>query len=117
MLRLATDADFNGKALSGIRAREPSLDIVSVHEVGLSDTPDPEILEWSAAEGRILISHDRNTMRRFANERVAANLRMPGVFIIRNTWNRISLMIDEILIVALCSDQYEWADQVIFLPL
>lgn len=117
MLRLATDADFNGNALAGIRAREPNLDIVSVHEVGLSDEPDPGILNWAATEGRILISHDRKTMCRFANERIAAGLPMPGLFVIRDTWHQVGLMIDEILLVAHCSDQYEWADQVTFLPL
>jgi hypothetical protein len=117
MLRLATDADFNGKALAGIRLRQPDLDIVSVHEVDMSDAPDPDVLEWAATEDRIVISHDRNTMTAHAKRRVAAGLPMPGVFIIHNTSNRLSLIIDEILIVANCSDQHEWTDQVKFLPL
>lgn len=117
MLRLATDANFNGNALDGLRRREPALDIVSVHEVGLSDAPDPEVLEWAAVEGRPLISHDRGTMVRFANERIAAGLPMPGVFIIRNTWNRVGDMVDEILMVAHCSEPHEWVDRVVFLPL
>lgn len=117
MLRLATDADFNGNVLDAIRRREPALDIVSVHEVSLSDAPDPEVLEWAAAEGRPLISHDRRSMTRFANERILAGLPMPGVFIIRNTWNRVGDMVEEILTVAHCSEAHEWVNRVAFLPL
>ena len=74
MLRLATDANFNGRVLSGLRSREPALDVVSIHEVGMSDFKDPEVLEWAAAEGRILVSHDRRTLRKFAEDRVTAGL-------------------------------------------
>jgi hypothetical protein len=117
MLRLATDADFNGNALAGLRRREPALDIVSVHEAGLSNSPDPEVLEWAATQARPLISHDRRTMVRFANERIATGLPMPGLFIIRNTWNRVGDMVEEILTVAHCSEAHEWSSRVVFLPL
>lgn len=117
MLRLATDADFNGDALEGMRRRAPELDVVSVHEVGRSDLSDPEVLEWAAREGRPLVTHDRNTMVRHATERIGAGLAVPGLFVIRNTWNRVGDMVEEILLVALCSEAHEWTDQVVFLPL
>lgn len=117
MLRLAADANFNGNALEGIRRREPALDILSVHDVGLSDLPDPDVLAWAAAEGRPLVTHDRRTMVRFANERVAAGLPMPGLFVIRNTWHRVGDMVEEVLMVALASEPQEWADVVVYLPL
>jgi hypothetical protein len=38
------------------------------------------VLEWAASEGRVLLTHDVNTLTAFAYERIAADLPMPGVF-------------------------------------
>jgi hypothetical protein len=114
---MASDADFNGKLFRALRQRQPDLDLVRVQDVALRTAADPDVLAWTASEGRILLSHDRQTMTRFAYERVAAGLPMPGVFIIRNRPDQIGQMVEEILVVALCSTQEEWKDQVVFLPL
>jgi hypothetical protein len=53
-----------------------------VQDVGLTGADDPTILEWAAAGGRILFTHDVSTMTRFAYERVAAGLAMPGVGVV-----------------------------------
>jgi len=116
MLRMASDADFNGDVLRGLFRRRPDLDLIRVQDVGLRTADDETILEWAAAEGRILLTHDRTTMPNFAYQRVRAGRPMPGVFVIRNR-PPLGDMIDEILLVALCSSQEEWKDRVEFLPL
>jgi hypothetical protein len=55
-------------------------------------------------------------MTNFAYERMRSGQPMPGVFVIRNK-PPLGRMIDEILLVALCSSQEEWKDRVEFLPL
>jgi len=117
MLRLATDADVNGKFYRASRRRLPDLDIVRAQDVGLRTAADPRVLEWAASEGRILVSSDRKTMIRFAGDRLAAGLPMPGVFIIRDQQDQIGQMVEAILIPILCSEQHEWDGQVQFLPL
>lgn len=117
MLRLATDADLHGPLYRALLRAQPDLDIVRAQDVGRRTAPDPEVLEWAASEGRILLSHDRKTMTKFAYERVAAGLPTPGVFIIRNRPGQVGRMVQEILLVALGSEQDEWKDQVQFLPI
>lgn len=117
MLRLATDADFNGKVYRALLRKLSELDMVRAQDVGLRTAEDPEILAWAATEGRILLTHDRDTMSGFAYQRVAAGLSMPGVFVIRDRRNQIGQMVEDILIPVLCSDQDEWKDQVQFLPI
>ena len=53
-----------------------------VRDVGLAAAPDPMILEWAAAHGLILLTHDRKTIPPFAYARVSAGLAMPGVFLV-----------------------------------
>jgi hypothetical protein len=44
MLRLASDENLHGGIVRGLRRREPDLDLVTVQEVGLDQTPDDAIL-------------------------------------------------------------------------
>jgi hypothetical protein len=115
MLRLASDADVKGPILDGLFARQPDVDLVRVQDVGLRTASDPEILEWAAADQRIMISHDRNSMTAFAYDRIRAGLTMPGLFIIRDQ-PPFGPTIDEILLADACSTQDEWKDKVEFLP-
>jgi predicted nuclease of predicted toxin-antitoxin system len=90
--------------------------ISSAQNVGLSATPDPEILAWAAAEGRILLTHDRDTMPNFANERVRAGQPMPGVFLVSNRMP-LGQAIDELLLAIACLSLEECKDCVRFFPL
>ena len=57
MLRFAADENFNNDIVRGLRRRKPELDIVRVQEAGLSGAVDPDVLEWAAREGRVLLTH------------------------------------------------------------
>ncbi len=79
MIRLAADQNFNHDIVRGLLRRKPDLDIVLAQDVDLSTADDATILEWAARQGRILLTHDVNTITRYAFDRVRANLPMPGV--------------------------------------
>jgi hypothetical protein len=85
--------------------------------VGLKAASDPDILAWAAVDGRIVLTHDRQTMAGFAYDRVTAGLPMPGVFVVENRPTRIGEMADDALFVIDGSEPAEWADRVEFLPL
>ena len=57
-LRLATDEDFNGDIIRALRTRLAGLDLLRAQDAGKMHTPDPQVLEWAAAEGRVLLTHD-----------------------------------------------------------
>jgi predicted nuclease of predicted toxin-antitoxin system len=66
MLRLASDADVHGDILRGLRRRLPDIDLVRAQDALPEAASDPEVLAWAAAENRVLITNDRNTMIKFA---------------------------------------------------
>ena len=78
MLRLAADENFNNNIVRGLLRRKPDLDIVRIQDAGLSGADDPTVLEWSAQEGRILLTHDVSTITHHAHERVRAGKSMPA---------------------------------------
>jgi predicted nuclease of predicted toxin-antitoxin system len=116
MLRLQSDADVPGPLIDGLRQRHPAIDLVRAQEVGLRTAPDPIVLEWAATEGRIVISRDKRSLIKHANDRVLAGLPMPGVFLLRK---RVASgqLIDEIILLDGVSEQWEWRDQVTWIPL
>jgi hypothetical protein len=67
-------------------------------------------------EGRVLITHDVRTMTRFAYERVARGEPMPGVIEVRAR-APIGPVIDDLLLVLMCSTMEEFCDRVLYVPL
>ena len=116
MLRFLADEDFNRIIVRGVLRARPEIDIVRVQDIGLRTENDPEVLDRAAAEGRILLTHDEQTMPAYAYERVLASLVMPGVFVVQQE-ESISRIIEEIILLAECSLEGEWQGQVIYLPL
>jgi hypothetical protein len=116
MLRLLTDENFNGDILRGILLRKPELDIVRAQDTDLESAPDPNVLAWSAAEDRIVLTHDRATMPDYAYQRVAAGQVMSGVFVVSDRLP-VGQAIEQILFINEFSEQAEWSGRVIYLPL
>ncbi len=77
---------------------------------------DPEILQWAAEHGRVVVSHDVNTMSAFAYERLEAGLPMSGLILASNALS-IGLLIDEIRIIVQCATLVEFEGKVLHLPL
>ena len=116
MVRFVADENFNNNIVRGLLRRKPDLDIVRVQDVGLSGADDPTVLEWAAQEERVLLTHDVTTMTRYAYERVQEGRLMPGVFEVSRAVP-IGRAIEDLLLLAECSLDGEWEEQVRYLPL
>jgi len=116
MFRLLTDENFNGDVLRGLLLRRPDLDTVRVQDVGLAGADDPDVLAWAADQNRIVLTHDRATMARFARERVAAGNSFPGMFVLNDRMS-VGQAIEEILLIVECCEASEWTGVVAYLPL
>ncbi|MCC6187603.1 MAG: DUF5615 family PIN-like protein [Anaerolineales bacterium] len=116
MLRLAADENFNNDIVRGLLRRRPDLDIVRIQDAGLTGAADPVVLEWAAAENRLLLTHDVTTLTRHAYARVAAGQRLPGVIEVSRLVP-LSQAIEEILLLAELSLDGEWEGQILYLPL
>ncbi|MGH7959460.1 MAG: DUF5615 family PIN-like protein [Opitutaceae bacterium] len=116
MLRLLADENLNHDLIRGVLRRLPSLDLLRVQDVGLREVDDPTVLEWAARNGRIVLTHDVNTMPAFAYDRIRRNEPMPGMFVVSQQ-AALAGLIDDLLLIAECSDGNEWDGRVIYLLL
>jgi hypothetical protein len=117
VLRLLADENFKYDLVRGVLRRRPHMDILRVQSVGLSRTEDPKLLAWAAQEQRVLLTHDVNTMTRYAFERIQRAEPMAGVFVVHQQGAAPSAIIDDLLLLDECSETYEWFGQILYLPL
>ncbi|MCC6298810.1 MAG: DUF5615 family PIN-like protein [Anaerolineales bacterium] len=116
MLLLAADENFNNDILRGLLRRLPSLDVVRIQDTGLTRAIDPVVLEWAAQQNRVLLTHDKNTLIKFAFERVLEGKRMPGVIEVDRSVPT-GVAIDDILLLAVSSEIGDLEGRIIYLPL
>jgi hypothetical protein len=113
--RFQADADFNNKIVTGLRRREPAVEIRSAREGDVIGRPDPLVLLIAAHAGRILLTHDRNTMPgHFAA--LQSNRSSPGVMIVAQDLD-IGAAIEDLLLIWAATEATEWVDRVGYLPL
>jgi hypothetical protein len=115
-MRFLADENFHAHIINGVLRRRPEVDILRVQDVGLAGADDPTVLAWAASEGRVLLTHDVNTITAFAYERARQTLPMPGLVEVSLSVP-IHAAIEDILLLAECSVEGEWEGQVIYLPL
>lgn len=94
-MRFATDENFDGRLLEGLKARLPELDIARVQDTNMMGASDPELLNWLADEERILLTHDVETIPRFVYERIRAGLPVPGIIEVKRSFP-LGRLIDEL---------------------
>jgi hypothetical protein len=114
-VRFQADADLNRHIIAAVKRREPMVDFQTAQEAGLTGLDDPAVLAVAASEGRLLVSHDRQTMPRhfaqFIQQRTS-----PGLLIVSQHLP-VSQAAEELLLIWFASEAEEWINQISFLPL
>lgn len=114
--RLAADENFNGRIVRALFRLYPTLDLVLVRDALPEGTADPEVLIWTASQGRVLLTHDLATMIGFAYQRLDRGLAMPGLVAAPMNLGVGAVVADlAILFEVLSPDEVD--GQIIFLPL
>jgi len=116
MIRFLLDENFNGKIVRGLRARKADVDMLRVQDTELYGADDSTVLEWAAQEGRIILTHDLDTMTKYANQRIAQRLPLAGVIFVRDTLP-VAKVIEDLLTIVSASEASEWENRRDFLPL
>ena len=62
-IRFQADEDLNEDIVSGVLRRVPEIDFQTSSEANLESLGDLEVLASAAREHRVLVTHDRRTMR------------------------------------------------------
>lgn len=109
--RFQADADFNQRIVAATVRREPAIDFRTADEAGLRGLLDPEVLARTAADGRVLVSHDRKTMPYHFGE-LLKRASSPGVLIFPQ-YLPIGVVVEELVLIWAATDASEWTDRLL----
>jgi hypothetical protein len=105
-LRFQADVHLNQLILRAACHREPALDFQTAEAAGLGSLPDPEVLDRAAAEGRVLLTHDHQTMPRHFAAFITAR-QSAGLLLIPQSLPIVSV-VDDMLLICATMDAEEW---------
>ena len=113
--RFQADADFNHKIIRGLRRCDAAIDFQDAPAGRIIGLPDIEVLSVAAAVGRVLVSHDRNTMpAHFAQ--FLSTRSSPGLIIVDQGLD-IGRAIEELLLIWEATDITEWEGTIGYVPI
>jgi predicted nuclease of predicted toxin-antitoxin system len=114
--RFLADHDLNEHIVVGVQRREPAIEFRRVRDIGMSNSPDAEILEYADRHSLMVVSHDVNTMPAEAYTRLAEGKTIAGLLMVQQI-HPVGLIIENLTLIWLASEAEEWKNQVCFLPL
>jgi hypothetical protein len=118
-MRLAAilfDEDAHGPILAGLRLHHPDIDALGEREVLPEGTLDPDVLEWAAAQGRVVVTHDKRTMTAAARDRMRSGLPFPGMIVVPQRYP-VGRAIRDIVELVARSVECPLEDRIAYLPL
>ena len=100
--RFQADNDLRGSIRTGVLRNEPSIDFQSALAARLDGIPDPEVLRLAMVQGRIVVSHDENSMPGHFGGFLNGGNRSRGVLIVPQE-APVGKIIESILLVWIAS--------------
>ena len=115
-VKLLFDEDVDHRILRGLRRAQSQVDVRTVTDVGVGARSDAEVLALAAAQERLLVSQDVNTMTAEHSEFVRAGNRSAGiVFVPRDI--SIGDAVRDLVLICEASTAEEWVNRIDFLPI
>jgi hypothetical protein len=112
--KFIADADLNERISNGVRMREPTVDFLSASDGETRGLPDRQVLELAVAAGRVLVSHDCNTMTGEFYRLMKQGHSSPGL-VVRQDLDT-GRAVEDLLLIWAASDE-EMRDRVRWVPM
>lgn len=114
-IRFQADVHLPQIILHAACRREPALSFQTAEAAGLGGLPDPDALDRAAEEGRVLVTHDLQTMPRHFAEFITTR-QSAGLLLIPPSLPLASA-VDDLLLIWSTMDAEEWINLMWYLPL
>jgi hypothetical protein len=115
-IRFQADNDLRSSIRAAVVRREPAIDFQSARDAKLDGVPDPRVLQMAMEQGRILVSHDVNSMPVHFGRFLAEGHHSPGLFLVHQE-APTALVVESLLLIWLASEAEEWVDGIRWLLL
>jgi hypothetical protein len=102
-----------------VYALEPSvlINVIGQPHAPPKRTPDPEVLDYAAQVGALVVSLDKSTMVKFAIDRINAGLPMAGLLVIPSDQASRRQVAEDMVLIWSITTPEEWYNRIEYLPL
>jgi hypothetical protein len=120
-LAFLLDENLRGPLWHGIQHHNAQgVDVLDVVCVGEQNAPplgtlDPDLLLWSEANGRLLITRDSNSMPGHLADHLSAGHHSPGILMLRRRWT-IPAVIGMLVLYDQTADPHSLVDRIDHIP-
>jgi hypothetical protein len=105
-IRFLADNDLRNSIRTGVLRHEPSVDFLSANAASLHGLSDLEVLRVAAAQNRLLVSHDENSMPAHFRDFITGNS-SPGLLMVPQG-APAARVIESIVLIWIASESEEW---------
>jgi hypothetical protein len=114
-VRYLADEDFRQPIVKAIRRLEPSIEVTSARELGLSGYTDGDVLTFAQQNNWIVLSHDVNTLKSTADDRVLKQLGVAGVILVAQS-KPTRIVAEALVQIWATTTMEDWRDVIVFVP-
>jgi len=116
MIGILADQNFSGPILNGLKLRLPKINILRAVDLGIGRYIDDKILERAHSDGRVILTHDLRTFEKFAYLRIEKGKGVSGVVLVLDSLS-IGHAIEQLVLVLECTNDDEWSNFILRLPI
>jgi hypothetical protein len=113
--RFLADEDLRGSIVRAVRRAAPTVIFTTVVEQGWSSATDENVLDAAWQEHWLVVSHDVNTMKAIAEQRVSQGRGLHGLFLAPQR-RSVPMVAECIVLIAEASEFEEWRNRIVYLP-
>lgn len=114
-IRFQADADLNQIIVAAVVRRFPEASFRSATDAALAGLHDLEVLAIAARDGRLLVTHDKNTMPIHFGEFIRKTA-SPGVVVVPQSVP-VGRVLEDLALIFIASEAEEWTNRIAYLPL
>lgn len=116
MIRYQADNDLNRRIVAATYRREPAIDFQTAQTARLDGLDDRTILQRAAEEGRILVTHDKRTMRRHLAGYLRDGHQSPGVLLVIPQDAPLATVVDTLVLIWADGHPEDWENAITVIP-
>ena len=93
----------------------PAIDFRTAVAAGLANVKDPDVLDLTARDRRILVTHDQTTMPAHFSEFVRSS-DSPGLIVVPQHL-ATHVVVDDLILIWTATQPAEWINRIMYLPI
>jgi hypothetical protein len=115
-IRYQADNDLNQLIVAATFRKQPGIDFKTAQKAQLDNLDDVTVLRRAAAEGRILVSHDKTTMPRHFASFLREGYDSPGVLLVIPQNAMLRSVVETLVLIWADNTPEDWRNAITIIP-